>query len=89
MSEDFVFGNVESDGFFSFFGDANGNRLVNVLDLLTFRQTFRAFGGDPNYEPFMDFDTNGTVNTVDLLQFRFRFSETLPFTFGSSRRFSK
>lgn len=89
LSEDFVFGNVESDGFFSFFGDANGNRLVNVLDLLTFRQTYRAFGGDPNYEPFMDFDTNGTVNTVDLLQFRFRFSETLPFTFGSSRRFSK
>ena len=84
MSEDFVFGDEESDGFFVFYGDSDGNRTVNVFDLLSFRQSFGTFSGDTNYSFFMDFDAGGSIDVFDLLQFRIRFGNTLPFTFGSS-----
>jgi len=83
MAADFVFGDVEADGFFAFYGDSDGNRTVNVLDLLTFRQSFRASTGDTAYAFFMDFDANGTVNVLDLLPFRSRFRTSIPFAFGS------
>jgi hypothetical protein len=83
MDDDFVLGAVESDGLFSFYGDGDGNRTVNVFDLLTFRQTYLLSSGDSNYDFFMDFDASGIINVIDLLQFRIRFQETLPFTFGS------
>ncbi len=84
MSEDFVFGDEESDGFYVYFGDSDGNRTINVFDLLSFRQTFGASSGDVNYAFFMDFDASGSVNVFDLLPFRIRFGNTLPFEFGSS-----
>ena len=86
MDEDFVFGDVESDGFFAFFGDSDGNRTVDIFDLLAFRQSFRAFSGDESYAFYMDFDAGGLVDIFDLLQFRIRFRDTLPFEFGSSSK---
>ena len=81
MSEDFVFGDEEAHGFFSFYGDSNGNRNINVFDLLAFRQAFGTVAGQPNYNFFMDFGADGSVNVFDLLQFRIRFGQTLPFAF--------
>ncbi len=81
MMEDFVFGGVESDGFFSFFGDSDGNRSNNIFDLLAFRRSFGTSSGDPDYAFFMDFDAGGSINIFDLLQFRIRFLDTLPFEF--------
>ena len=81
MSEDFVFGDVESDGFFAFYGDSDGNRSIDVFDLLSFRQSFRSSAGDDSYAFFMDFDAGGSVDVFDLLQFRIRFNNTLPFEF--------
>ena len=86
MAEDFVFGAEEADGFFSFYGDTNGDRTLNVFDLLTFRESFRASEGDANYNFAVDFDAGGSVDILDLLQFRTRFRETLPFEFASSAR---
>ena len=40
MGEDFTFGNAEADGFFSHYGDSTGDRSVNVLDLLPFRENY-------------------------------------------------
>jgi choice-of-anchor B domain-containing protein len=85
MSQNFVYGDEEADGFYSFFGDSDGNRTVNVVDLLDFRQCFGAFSGDPNYHFYMDYDGNGSVNVFDLLPFRKNYFQTLPFTFGSAR----
>ena len=84
LSENLVFGDVEADGFFAYYGDSDGNRILNIFDLLAFRQTFGASAGDPSYSFFMDFQANGAVNIFDLLEFRNRFLTTLPFTFGSS-----
>jgi hypothetical protein len=86
MSQDFVFGAEESDGFFAYYADSDGNRHVNVFDLLALRQTFGAFLGDGNYDFSMDFDASGSVNVIDLLQFRIRFGNSIPFTFGSALR---
>lgn len=86
MGSDFVFGDVEADGFYALYGESNGNRRVDVVDLLPFRETFGAFTGDPSYDISMDFDANGSVNVFDLFQFRGRFGFTLPFTFNSSRQ---
>ncbi len=85
MSEDFVYGDKEADGFFSFFGDADGSRTVDVLDLLDLRQCYGTFSGDPNYHFYMDFNASGSVNILDLLPFRQRYLQTIPFTFGSIR----
>jgi len=86
MTEDFTFGDQESDGFYTFFGDSAGDRNVNVFDLLAFRQSYRAISSDSNYEPSMDFEANEVINVFDLLQFRIRYRQTLPFTYGSSRK---
>lgn len=85
MAEDFVFGDVEEDAFFSFYGDGNGDRTSDVFDLLLFRQAYRTVEGDANYDFSMDYEANGAVNILDLLQFRIRFRESIPFVFGSSR----
>jgi len=84
MSEDFVFGDVEADQFYSFYGDSDANRTVDVFDLLTFRQSYRSVSGSPNYEYSLDFDANGSVNVFDLLPFRVRYRTSIPFDFGSS-----
>jgi hypothetical protein len=85
MREEFTFGNVESDAFFAFYGDSNGDRTVNVIDLLAFRQAYNSVDGDGNYNYAMDFQANGLINVLDLLPFRTRFGITIPFTFGSNR----
>ena len=82
-TEDFVFGSVEADGFFSFYGDSNADRTVNIFDLLQFRLSYLATEGEQAYDASMDFQANGIVNIFDLLQFRLRYLETLPFTFPS------
>ena len=79
LEQDFVFGNTATDNFYSLFGDINGDRTVNVVDLLAFRNSFLQSTGDSEYNPAMDFDGNGTVNVIDLLPFRNRFLSTLPF----------
>ena len=83
MSDDFVFGDTESDQFYSLYGDSNGDRTLNVFDVLAFRRTYRAVIGSSDYDFSMDFDANGTVNVFDLLNFRRRFRATIPFEFGN------
>ena len=79
LGEDFVFGGTEADGFYSLYGDNNGDRFVNVVDLLAFRQTFLQSTGDAAFNEGLDFDGNGIVNVVDLLAFRQVFLTSLPF----------
>jgi len=85
MEEDFTFGDLESDEFFSFYGDSNGDRTIDIFDLLVFRRSFGTSSSDADYEFFMDFDAGGAINVFDLLDFRTRFGDTLPFAFGSPR----
>ncbi len=49
-------------------GDINADGGVDVIDLLTFVDSFGAtLGADRNYDPRCDFDGDGTVDVIDLL----------------------
>lgn len=80
LAQDFVFGDVASDNFYSYFGDISGSRTpVLSSDLVQFRSTFRRSAGGVGYDPRMDFDADGLVGSLDLLRFRQRFRRTISF----------
>ena len=56
------------------FGDANGDGIVDQLDLGLFRGSFNSSTGDAGYLGFLDADNSGTVDQVDLGMFRSRFN---------------
>lgn len=76
---DFVFGDTETDNFFRLFGDVTGDRFVNVIDLLEFRNSFLSNAGDSNFSEAFDSNNDGTINVVDLLRFRSNWLERLEF----------
>jgi hypothetical protein len=85
MYEDYVFGSVEEDAFYAYFGDSNGDRADDIFDLLAFRNAYGTSEGDADFDPTMDYDGNGTINVFDLLAFRNRYNTSIPFTFSSKR----
>jgi hypothetical protein len=60
------------------FGDVNGDKAVNGLDLTAFRNAFGTVATDANYASFLDFNGDGTINGTDLTQLRSRFGVILP-----------
>jgi hypothetical protein len=74
--DNYTFGDAQ--GLFRYFGDANGDRVVNGFDLGFFRLAFGTSNGDPNYLSYFDFNGDGTINGFDLGQFRTRFGTSLP-----------
>jgi hypothetical protein len=60
---------------FRLFGDVNGDKAINGLDLTAFRN---AFGQFPPYVPYFDFNGDGAIDGTDLTQFRNRFGVILP-----------
>jgi len=60
------------------FGDVNGDKSVNGLDLTAFRNAFGSVATDTNYVSFLDFNGDGAINGTDLSQFRNRFGVVLP-----------
>jgi hypothetical protein len=62
---------------FRLFGDADGNGVVDLVDLGQFRSSFNAGAGNPAYLSYLDADGNGVVDLVDLGQLRNRFNSNL------------
>ncbi len=56
------------------FGDANGDGVVDQLDLAMFRGAFNSSIGDPEYLYYFDSDNSGTIDMFDLAQFRGQFN---------------
>jgi hypothetical protein len=63
---------------FRLFGDVNGDRTVNGLDLALFRGAFGTSLGNPNHLDYLDQNGDGSINGLDLAVFRTRFGTTLP-----------
>jgi sugar lactone lactonase YvrE len=63
---------------FRLYGDVNGDKAVNGLDLTAFRSAFGAVSTDTNYASYLDFNGDGAINGTDLTQFRSRFGIILP-----------
>ena len=60
------------------YGDVNGDKAVNGLDLTALRTAFGASAADANYRSDLDFNGDGAINGLDLAAFRARFGVTLP-----------
>jgi hypothetical protein len=65
-------------GFSRLFGDLNGDKAVNGLELTTWRGAFGTVSGDARYVASLDFNGDGAINGTDLAQFRARFGLILP-----------
>jgi DNA-binding beta-propeller fold protein YncE len=63
---------------FRLFGDINGDKAVNGLDLTAFRNAFGSVSTDANYLAAFDWNGDGAINGTDLTQFRNRFGVILP-----------
>ncbi len=66
-----------TDKFFRLFGDYDGDRDVDGLDLFRFRTTQNKLQSDPLFLWFMDFDQDGDVDGIDLFRFRVRYGSTI------------
>jgi len=66
-------GGSATDDFFRLFGDANGDRTVNMVDFFQFRN---AFSGGP-YNAAFDYNGDGLINISDFFQFRSGFGTSL------------
>jgi hypothetical protein len=60
------------------YGDVNGDKAVNGLDLAELRKAFGASAADANYRSDLDFNGDGAINGSDLAAFRSRFGTILP-----------
>jgi hypothetical protein len=56
---------ADAGGLFRFYGDVNGDQVVNGLDLGFFRAAFGTAAGDPAYPGYLDFNGDGAVNGLD------------------------
>jgi hypothetical protein len=62
-------GGDRSDAFFRLYGDSDGDRDVDLLDLGRFLSTFGRRRGDPRYLAYLDFNDDGRVGLLDLFAF--------------------
>lgn len=82
LGTDVVFGDQEAHEFFCYYGDSDGDRDVDNVDLAIFLQTYRKGMGDDGFNINMDYDADGDVDNVDLANFLQRYRGTIPFDFG-------
>jgi hypothetical protein len=61
-----------------YYGDVNGDGVVNGLDFGLFRTAFGTAAGDRGYLDYLDYNADGAVNRLDFRQFRSRFGIPLP-----------
>jgi hypothetical protein len=69
---------TDGQGLFRFFGDANGDQVVNGFDFGFFKNAFGTSTGDLNYLSYFDLNGDGVINGFDFGQFRTRFGTSLP-----------
>lgn len=60
-----------------YFGDANGDRAINLGDLFTFRSAYGANDTDSNYVPYLDGNKDGAIDIAELFEFRSRYLTSL------------
>ena len=70
---------AEADKFFRYFGDSDGNRSVNAIDLAAYRGTHNKRAGQPGYLDYFDFNDDDLVNSLDYSQFVSHYNKTLGF----------
>jgi hypothetical protein len=77
--DSYVLGESATDNFFRYFGDYDGNRIVNGIDLGRFRRANGTLAGEPEFNSMFDFNGDGIINGIDLGRFRIRNGTLLDF----------
>src|SRR5262249_9914723 len=70
-------GGNRADAFFRLYGDGDGDRDVDLLDVVSFFGTFGRVADDPEFRWFFDFDGDGAVDTTALLALADRYGTQL------------
>src|SRR5262249_60978356 len=68
----------DAQGLFRFYGDANGDRHVDIADFALFSNSFNSSTGQTNYLAYLDFNGDGHIDIADFGQFSIRFFTVLP-----------
>jgi subtilisin-like proprotein convertase family protein len=74
--DDFTFGDAQ--GLFRFFGDANGDRHVDIADFALLSGTFNLNSGQTGFLAYFDFNNDGQIDIADFGQFSIRLFTPLP-----------
>jgi hypothetical protein len=78
LGDVYLFGDDETDAFFALYGDSNGNRVVDAVDSLRFRNTLNK--PVTNLEgALFDYNFNNFIDAVDSLRFRNNLNKPLQF----------
>ena len=64
---DYHFGVRPADAFYRFYGDGNGNGVVDLLDFAAFRGTFGRSFGDPGYNGAFDSNGDQSIGLIDFV----------------------
>jgi hypothetical protein len=74
--DNFTFG--EAQGLFRFYGDATGDRHVDIADFGLLSGTFNLSTGQTGFLPYFDFNNDGHIDIADFGQFSLRLFTPLP-----------
>jgi hypothetical protein len=77
---DHQFGAAETDKFFRFFGDSDGDRDVDGTDYFRIRGALNQSAPSSKYLWFFDYDLDTDVDSSDMTQFQARYRKTLAWT---------
>lgn len=75
----YVRGESSAENFFRRFGDLDGNRMVDLVDIESFKLGNGTSLGDSSFNSNIDFNGDGVVNGVDIGRFRIRNGTALNF----------
>jgi len=78
-SGNYVFGALETDRFFSQFGNMNSDRRVDRADFNTFRRAFGKSVGQGGYREQLDFNGDGRIDAADYAAFMKNYARRLSF----------
>ena len=73
---DFIFDDTQ--GLFRYFGDANGDRRVDIADFGLFSTSYGLHTGQPGFLAYFDYNNDGTIDIADFGQFAIRMFTVLP-----------
>src|SRR5439155_15059592 len=68
----------DAQGLFRLFGDANGDRRVDIADFGLFSTSYGLHTGQPGYLAYFDYNNDGTIDIADFGQFAIRMFTVLP-----------
>ncbi len=73
------FGDQPGHRFFRLFGDGNGDRIVNAIDVGMFNNTYRRRAGMAGFNSIFDSDSDGDVDVTDYAFMRDQINKTMNF----------